>query len=178
MSYSNNLVSVFFLFTLFLLPTKNALPQKIQFKLYGVNSCSDSVETITFYNLTNGNNRFFPDEFGVCHLKDTGHYVAHTLSDSIPYHISKWDLYVDTVILESLYECGSLHVFYGYCYCGEKSEGYKIDYYYNGNKKVEGNFRKGRPIGRLTFYHIDGRIRKIEVYDKKGRFRRTKMITI
>lgn len=54
-----------------------------------------------------------------------------------------------------------------YLDCSGLCEGYCVDYYKNGNKRLEGNFSNGRPLGKLIFYDESGNISYIEKYSKK-----------
>jgi len=40
------------------------------------------------------------------------------------------------------------------------SDNYKVDYYPNGNKRSEGNFKDGNRVGEWTYYQEDGSVKK------------------
>lgn len=55
-----------------------------------------------------------------------------------------------------------------YFICEQICDGYCVDYYDNGNKRVEGCFVKGLPKKKLVYYNPDGTKEYIEKYSKKG----------
>jgi len=57
----------------------------------------------------------------------------------------------------------------GWLYCGKPCEDYKIDYYDNGQKMMEGKFKKGKPVDNLKFYNASGKLKYIEYYNKRGK---------
>lgn len=61
----------------------------------------------------------------------------------------------------------------GFCYCDELCNGYCIDYYPDGNKRIEGEFKKGIPIGKLIYYGKNGYIDYIQKYSRKGKLKKT-----
>ncbi len=78
----------------------------------------------------------------------------------------------DTIIIipriEELHEGNSVIDKIKYYDCNNLCEGYCIDYYRNGKKKLEVFFKQGTPQGKLYFYRNDGTVLKIQKYDKKG----------
>lgn len=113
-------------------------------------------------------------------LPDTGFYVlkSHQLAvegDSIFVHIG-YGLNIDTVKQVDISE--SIKLYYnklskekewsGWLCCGKKCEGYKTDYYNNGNKRMQGKFKNGKPVGILKFYNDSGRVKYIEYYNKRS----------
>jgi hypothetical protein len=59
------------------------------------------------------------------------------------------------------------HLFLGYYNCDKICNGHIIDYYSNGEIKLEGDFKNGIPI-EITRYDINGKLITIEVYNKDG----------
>ena len=39
-----------------------------------------------------------------------------------------------------------------------------IEYYPNGNKKEEGNYKDGKQVGNWTWYNEDGSLKKVKEY--------------
>lgn len=60
-----------------------------------------------------------------------------------------------------------------YFNCYELCDGHCVDYYINRERRLEGNFSGGKPIGKLIFYSRDGKVNYIEKYNKKGKFRKS-----
>ena len=123
------------------------------------------------------------DTTGFLLLKDTGTYVLTYAIEKIDstqlgkkYHIKSIEDFSDTLRIPSINACfepTSHPNFIGYCCCDNKCEGVQIDYYENGNKRIEGSFKGGIPIGRLKFYHMNGKLSMVKKYNKQGKFRKT-----
>lgn len=75
-------------------------------------------------------------------------------------------MFNDTIVVNSIKE----DVFWT-C-CDSNCNGYQIDYYDNGNIRLEGFFKNGRPKGEIKFYRPDGSIESIIFY--KGKYRKGK----
>ena len=59
-----------------------------------------------------------------------------------------------------------------YYWCKELANGGHVDYYENGNMRMDGVFDEGQPIGKLHSYLENGNINFIAKYSKKGKFRK------
>ncbi|MDP4270234.1 MAG: hypothetical protein Q8909_08915 [Bacteroidota bacterium] len=59
-----------------------------------------------------------------------------------------------------------------YINCNGPCNGICIDYYQNGQKRLEGNFSNGKPYGLLFFYAQNGALCKKEKYPKKAKCRK------
>jgi len=169
------------LITFFLLLSLQGFSQDISFTLNSYNPCSKEVKKINFFGLKKSEEIFsVNDTSGILFLKDTGTYVlsyAIEMIDSFQlgkkYHIRAHGNYGDTLRLTTIYPCLeaiSHPRFIGYCCCNERCDGFQTDYYANGNKRIEGLFREGRPKGELKFYYPTGQIKQIEKYTRKGKF--------
>jgi hypothetical protein len=157
---------------------------QIKFRLYGYDPCSKEVRKIAFFGLRKDGVAFnTQDTTGVLLLKDTGTYVLSYAIEKIDsnqlgkkYHIKSAENYSDTLRFLSINLClepTSHPNFIGYCCCDKKCEGVQVDYYENGNKKIEGIFKEGVPIGKLKFYYPNGKLSMVKKYNKKGRLRKT-----
>lgn len=163
-----------------------AYSQVHQFRLFGFNPCNDKTEKIQFYELKKDNLKISPDDtLGICFLKEPGTYelvwvmANYTIEKDNPIKIvvdfSKRQ-HADTIRLETIMPCHEVSTgrpWSGFCNCGEPCEGYQVDYYKNGSKRIEGNFKQGKPIGKLIYYKKDGSINYVEKYNKKGKLKRT-----
>ncbi len=171
-------------FTVFLSATlTNA--QTCKFELLGLNPCNNKIEKVLFYELKNGDIKIKPDDTtGICSLEEGVYELVwvmanYTLDESVPYKIqilASENYNADTLRLEVLNKCHEVIAskpWSGFCYCDEPCEGYQVDYYKNGNKRIEGNFKKGKPKGKVVYYHPDGAINYTEVYSKKGKLKKT-----
>ena len=52
--------------------------------------------------------------------------------------------------------------------CDSILKGRYIEYFNNGNIRIEGNFKNGYAKGEIKEYHQNGRVRIISVYDDEG----------
>lgn len=176
---------IFSLFITVFLSVTLANAQTCQFELFGLNPCNESIERIQFYELTRGEEKIKPtDTTGICILEE-GEYelvwvmANYTMSGNTTYkiQISASEKHkTDTLRLEVLNKCHEVVAskpWDGFCYCGIPCDGYQVDYYKNGKKRIEGNFKKGKPKGKVVYYHPDGAINYIEIYSKKGKFKKT-----
>jgi hypothetical protein len=167
----------------FLLLSLPGFSQNISFVLNSYNPCSKEVKKINFFGLKKSDKIFSVDDTsGILRLKDTGIYVLSYAVDMIDssqlgkkYHIRAIENYSDTLRLMSIYSCleATSHPrFIGYCCCNEKCEGFQTDYYANGNKRIEGSFIRGKPIGKLIYYNRNGSINYVEKYNRKGKLKK------
>ncbi|HEU5292148.1 MAG TPA: hypothetical protein VFU05_15970 [Cyclobacteriaceae bacterium] len=151
-----------------------------RFELYSYDPCSKEVKAIKFFGLKKeGIALSRQDTSGILLLRDTGVYVLSYVIDDIDstqlgkkYHIKSVKNFSDTLRLLSIKQCLepiSHPNFVGYCCCDEKCEGKQVDYYQNGFKRIEGNFKKGKPVGELIFYHPNGEISEVHKYNKKSK---------
>ncbi len=149
--------------------------QEIKFELYLSDSCQDTIGKIPFYNLRKDGIDYYPkDNDGIIFLKDKGQYQLSTVysEDVKIYDIKSYQNIVDTLKVPVINLClepaTSYPNFVGYCCCDEKCEGEQVEYYSNGNKRIEGYFEQGKPIGKLKIYYSDGSLKQIDKYSKKG----------
>lgn len=165
---------------IFLLICSSILGQT-SFKLFGYDACSKKVRRIESFGLKMGGNSFNPIDTSSL-LLDSGVYILSYVIEKIDttqlgkkYHIKSIGVFSDTLRLLSISHCiepTTNSNFSGYCCCDRKCEGRQKDYYQNGNRRIEGNFIGGKPVGRLIFYRPDGSIMEVHKYSRKGRFRR------
>ena len=157
---------------------------QIKFTLYGANPCSGKANKIEFFGLKkNGLTSNVTDTTGVLILQDTGTYVLSYVMEKIDsselgkkYEIRSVQNFSDTLRLIKISACQettSHPNFFGYCCCDQKCEGLQIDYYENGNKRIEGFFKEGLPMGKLKFYSSNGKLSMVKKYSKKGKLIKT-----
>lgn len=160
--------------------------QTCRFELLGLDPCNGNIENIQFYELKKGELKIKPrDTTGICIIEQTGEYELvwlmsnYTLKTNAPYKIfidSSDEHYSDTLRLESISPCHKViasNPWSGFCNCGEACDGYQVDYYKNGNKRLEGNFKQGKAVGKIIYYLRDGSIDYVEKYNKKGKLKKT-----
>lgn len=153
---------------------------QIKVELYGYSPCSKEIKQINFFGLRKAGVSFESrDTTGILLLKETGVYTLAYVLENIDtsqigkeYHFESIGTFSDTLRLLSIEPClepTSHPNFIGYCCCSQKCEGTQVDYYENGNKRIEGNFKKGIPIGKLRFYAPDGKLSMTKKYNKRGK---------
>ena len=155
--------------------------QSIKFVLYGYNPCTESVEQLSSFGLLkDGVTYSVSDSTGILSLEEEGSYSLSYVIENIDttqlgrlYNLQMTrDTFSDTLYLESIYSClepTSHPNFIEYCCCGMKCEGEKSEYYSNGNKRIEGCFKDGIPVGELKLYYPNGHFKQIDFYSKKGK---------
>lgn len=152
--------------------------QIIKFELYLADNCTDTIGRIDFYTLMKDSVSYYPkNNDGITYLPDTGEYILSTIFDDeiIVYDIKNRESIIDTIESKTIQFClepTTRVAFSGYCCCGVPCEGKQVDYYHNGNKRIEGVFNRGKTTGKMIFYKRDGSIDYIEKYSKKGKFKK------
>lgn len=157
-----------------------SIAQEIRFELFIRDDCNDTIQKVPFFNLRKSGTDFYPkNNYGVVVLKEKGVYELSTIySDEVKkYSFENFGIVKDTINMPKIKQClepTSNPSFVGYCCCNTDCEGEKTDYYANGNKRLEGYFEKGKPIGKLKMYYPDGTLKQVDKYDKKGKLIRSK----
>lgn len=158
----------------------SSIAQEIRFELFIRDNCNDTITKVPFYNLHRNGIDFNPtNNNGIVVLKEKGTYELSTIySDEIKkYNLDRFGVIKDTINMPTIERClepTSTPSFIGYCCCNEKCEGINIDYYSNGNKRLEGFFQNGKPIGKLKLYYSNGSLKQVDKYNKKGKLIRSK----
>ena len=155
--------------------------KQIKYVLYGKEICDNLIKRLDIYFLWNDSIFISSLDTVPILLPDTGYYKLQTSytdpQDTVSVYISEYGLNSDTIIIESI--SNIIAVLHGpqikgwYC-CDKKCNGYQIDYYNNGNKRIEGYFKKGKAIGEIKYYNADGTLSTILYYNKRGKYLRRK----
>lgn len=152
--------------------------------LYGYNSCDSSVINISHFGLTKDGLAFSAvDSSGYVLLNEVGIYILDYVLEDIDtsqlrrkYNIeTRNGIYRDTLNLISIIPCltpTSHPDFIGFCCCDEKCEGKQVDFYANGNKRIEGCFKEGVPWGDIKSYYPNGKLRRVDKY-RRGKLRKS-----
>lgn len=156
--------------------------QEIKYMCFLKSQCNEEIKVLSAYQLSKGSFSCFSEASGsIAILPDTGLYVLKSPDlaiegDSVMVHIG-YGMNADTIkqrdIIDVIYldskPTNGMRQGGGWLCCGNPCEGLKIDYYENGQKMIEGKFKKGKPIGKLIFYDDSGQQKYIEYYNKRGR---------
>ena len=154
--------------------------QGITFKCYLKSSCTDTLKLLEEYTLKKGGKYYSSLNNGATlSLPDTGVYILESASikGNIDVAVFKNGLNIDTVKNIDIYEVLLLDSKPGiiqngdWLCCGVLCNGFKTEYYNNGNKWFEGRFNKGRPVGAFKYYHFNGTLNYIIHYDRKGKIK-------
>ena len=161
------------------------LPSQINVKIDVKDNCSGSF-TINKSELIDkfGNELIKNPETGYYELKaDTGYFISLNLTRNNSTYlinhafevVSTTEFINEIIYLPKLMK-GSFDNFYDekFYICEEICNGYVEDFYQNGNIRIKGKFNQGLPQGKLYYYSEDGELLKIEKYNKKGKFKKTK----
>ena len=149
--------------------------QSITFTLYLHDVCADTVGEHFSYSLHKGDSSYSPTyPNGTVYLSELGAYRLSTvwLEGYREYYFSEYTTIIDTVKLASIYLCfeGGMHppTWSGYCCCGERCEGNLVEYYSDGTKRMEGNFRNGEALGQVRSYYPNGQLYQRATYFPRG----------
>ena len=148
--------------------------QQIKFEVYMKDACTDSTSKLMFFNLKKDGRDYYPENNdGIVFLKEKGKYELTTIysEDIKVYELNGINNIIDTIWAPTIRQCiepTSNPNFVGYCCCDILCNGKQIDYYSNGNKRLEGIFENGRSIKKLKFYYTNGSLKQTEKYNKKG----------
>jgi hypothetical protein len=166
-----------YLIFLFLIPFELCAQSTIKFKFY--DSCIDSVVNLKYeMTLLEKDSRPFTVHDSII-INEQGAYMVYVWREKGDYTVS-YDFtkiiendktYTDTIELPRLSFWFSNTVDFQdlkYHFCDRLCDGHEIDFYKNGQKRIEGNFFAGVPHGRIKFYDREGFLVKIEKYSKKG----------
>ena len=86
--------------------------------------------------------------------------------------LDKNKIYADTIDIPKILQCwsGALHdSSYGkFQYCDSICNGEEVEYYKNGNKKIEGFFINGKPKRKVKYYNKQGELILVEIYNRNG----------
>jgi len=154
--------------------------QKIKFKLYVKRKCEDTLMIDSLLYLEKDNNFYYAEKNkDYVNLKEKGRYKVISMfmfdKDDKYYNIDHYGLIIDTIYEPAIKKCNpnssksNIHSKLFYCCCNGLCDGKKVDYYSNGNIWLEGNFRKGEPIGMLKEYHRNGKLKKVEKYNRHSK---------
>lgn len=151
---------------------------QIEVDLFFKNSCNDSVYTLEYSLFDKLNRGEYINSSGgsvIVPAKSTYHlYVSEMDGDFV--HSFDYDIIVngnltDTLLIPNIkFTTGAaLHSkFWSYFNCNRVCNGTEIDYYTNGNKRIEGEFISGKPK-TIVEYREDG-TKQYESWYKPGRF--------
>lgn len=169
------------LLLIFFVCQKATLSQSVRFTCYMKSQCLNEPTQIKKYTLSNSDTTFFSDDSGVCNVTLLGAYSLYSSEliagvESPQFSFTHFGSFKDTVQSWALYPIllidgkSSKGLKTGdWLYCDNRCNGYYTDYYYNGNKRMEGKFKKGKPVGELKFYSESGKLKYVEYYSKRGR---------
>ena len=161
--------------------------QEIRLNIITFNLCDSSFDNELMVHLVKGDQKFFiSDSLGTFNLPETGLYKLkifdnsfYRLPDSVKLITIGFGHNYDTLTRSTIMKGVTVNCIlpprpgpnWGFLCCDNMCEGYNVDYFDNGKKKMEGTFKAGLPIGRLVFYNGDGKVTEIHYYDNAGKGR-------
>jgi hypothetical protein len=147
-------------------------------ELYVWNTCDNTVSKLINYALT-GYSKSYASEDGICYVHQKGQYSIEGFGinyfDTYQINIQSSD-HIDTLTKYRIYVARSPGIppWPYYSYCGKRCDGKLIDYYENGNIRIEGEFKNGQikniklfnKVGQLTQIIKNYKLHSLhEVYD-------------
>ncbi len=167
------------LLSFFICFCKVSLAQVLEFRCFVKTVCSDSVLLLNDYSLK-GKDTVYYSQNGVSTVDKLGTYVLYSQTlnfgvEPIVFKFSSFQSHIsDTIQNIALYSIvrpkkpKRKYKTGDWFYCDKLAEGYLVDYYLNGRKRIEGDFKKGSPIGILKYYNQSG-TKIFQVHYKKGK---------
>ncbi len=178
--------------TLFLIIFINKIHSQIDVELYFFDECNNKIKKLNFelFNLDN-EKEYISSNFKTSVDTIGNYFISSSLIDgdyrisiNAPIKINNSVKFIDTISIPKIrFVTGSeLHSkYWNYYNCDILCDGKIIDYYSNGNKRLEGVFKNGKPT-EITYYSnvkeiIESKetyeigklnIIKIEYFDKEG----------
>lgn len=162
--------------------------QELEYQLYLIDSCNQSIEKAEFYFLKKEGKEYKIMNFGTkIKVPAEGEYflVSNETEESLIIKISK-NHKNDTLVLplfskrvkipgsfttqmtKSDYKKMILEQRSVWEKCGKPLNGLKKDYFSNGSIRTEGTFNDGYPMGILKNYYQNGNLESLFIYDKEG----------
>ena len=186
------LTKIFSIALLFVSWTYFAQGQNIRLNVITFNPCDSTFDNELLIHLVKGDKKFeIADTLGTIYLTEPGAYKLkfffpgiYRTTDSVKLvtiHAGQnYDTLTRSTIMDGAIVACILPLpkpSWNYQCCDKPCEGYNVDYFDNGRKKVEGTFKMGIPIGQLIFYNPDGTKKEIHHFDKAGKGRLKKKET-
>jgi len=149
--------------------------QTVKINFISFNPCNSTYEHEILCSLFKGGIEYkIADTLGTIFLPSTGKYKLtlqfpehYSVSDSIV--VSKSGQNYDTLKKAKIIEWQHSMNSSAYWCCDRLCNGYNVDYYENGNKRMEGNFISGQPIGEFTVFYSNGEPKEVRFYDMDGK---------
>lgn len=160
-----------------------SLNSQVTLSLYFYDPCSDTIEDLHNYVLKKDSSIYYSEaQSNIVKLPDTGNYELSTIyyDESLPYSVTDPGIFMDTIrgkVVEFMYEPTSSPSRFGYYYCSKKCDGWIIDYYPGGKKRIEGSFKDGLPLGKLKIFYPSGQLKKVDKYSKRGKLKKRTLYT-
>lgn len=190
-SYKINIILVV-LILIFQSQSRALSQNAVRFTCYEKSPCLSKPVLIKDYSLSNSDTLIHSNDSGVCYIPKLGTYHWHSfvIQPDIKFPDITFTFFGNVVDTIEDYTLGYIAVVCHYnstkksirkskragalqvgdwVYCGRKADGLKTDYYVNGNKRVEGKFKNGKPIGEVKYYDTTGKLNYIEYYTKRGK---------
>lgn len=139
-------------------------------------ACRENEESVKWEVIDNYGNQLIADENGGFLLQSGKEYFVATeyyrgdLLKIINFTYStnaeeKIDTTINIHRVDKFHKGNSVNFEERYFNCDKLCEGKIVDYYNNGEMRLEGVFKNGSPIGKLIFYKKDGSVCRVEKYN-------------
>jgi hypothetical protein len=153
--------------------------QSLHYTCYKKSVCSNRPSQVKRFSLSNSDTTFRSNESGICYVTKLGSYfllsseidtgveppkVEFTTFTNVQDTVQTWAMY--PILIQGY---GDDLAPGDWVYCDNRCDGIKIDYYKNGQKRVEGKFKKGKPVSYVRFYDPAGKVVNVEQFDKDGK---------
>lgn len=150
--------------------------QEIIYRPVFIDQCKDSISESRFWLISDSNGNYYTlNSFASTsvYLPKLGKYFLHLEIEEEPEIISieKYGETIDTFYTERvqlvIYVSNPPHS--EFLDCGSLANGQVIDFYYNGNIRLTGDFLNGQPIDTLKKFYRSGIIQELYIPNKRHR---------
>ncbi len=161
---------------LFLIIFINKIHSQIDVELYFFDECNNKIEKLNFelFNLDN-EKEYISSNFKTSVDTIGNYFISSSLIDgdyrisiNAPVKINNSEKFIDTISIPKIrFVTGSeLHSkYWNYYNCNVLCDGNVIDYYTNGNKRLEGVFKNGKPLEITNYSEEKGIIEFKDTYE-------------
>ena len=158
---------------------------QVQINLFSKDQCSGAIEKLEYILLDSNSNcipdtldfeefrKFYSNQvavpkgvYGVSYGYEIDNTNSYSVRDYVFYDLSAVTVLNDTILIPKIRLGWSNALHSNKCYyfnCSRKCDGIEVDYYENGNRKLEGEFEKGIPK-RISSYRKDGSLKLVELF--------------
>jgi hypothetical protein len=139
-----------------------------KFELYVRDQCTGAITCSRLYYFQEKVDKkiYRPEsKTGVCILPHTGEFQLYLFGTPYPLTYKYGGQSADTLNIPALFYAFpgvDVKKFPKWKFCNTTANGKLVDYFKPNIKRLEGQFNKGKPVGKLVYYDLNGKIIKVK----------------